>query len=445
MIPKRTHQSSIISVLLALGLICAPVAAQERKTVSEGLASRTGHGLKPDGPSGIFQAPSFPPGISLSERLSEDAAVAIALWNNAALEASLGDLGLARSDLVEAGLLRNLNLQVLLPIGPKPFEFALQAPIEAIWQRPRRVAAARLNLEQVSSALVQNGLDLARDVRLAYADLGLAEQKAQIARESSGLRARIAELTELRYKAGDISEMEALAVRSEARSFEEQAVLLEREVDTARERLRLLMGLRRDETSFHAAPGPVEAPHSAAWKGLMEAAMSSRPDLRAAELSIQAAAERARWERSRIMALVAPILSIKEVGTSGVRVGPGISVDLPLFNRNQGAVSRADVEVVRATLRYGALLDRIELEVREARLQLERALVSLGKIRDEVLPGVEEVIRLAERAYTVGDASYLYWLEASRQIYDVRSREAEALAALRRARAQLEHSIGRKP
>lgn len=172
--------------------------------------------------------------------------------------------------------------------------------------------------------------------------------------------------------------------------------------------------------------------------------MSSRPDLRAAEIAIQAATQRARWERSRILALVGPLLSIKGVGAYGIRTGPGLFGDVPVFQRNQGGISRADAEVERTTLAYLTLRDRVEFEAREARLQLLQAQESLRKIRSEVLPGVQEAIRLAEKAYTNGDASYLFVLEATRQIYDVRLREVEAQAGVRRAKAQLERSVGRK-
>jgi hypothetical protein len=68
--------------------------------------------------------PKIPQGISLAAGLSEDDAVAIALWNNAAFQADLAALGVARADLVEAGLLRNPTLQLLLPIGYKQSECA---------------------------------------------------------------------------------------------------------------------------------------------------------------------------------------------------------------------------------------------------------------------------------------------------------------------------------
>lgn len=133
--------------------------------------------------------------MSLEGALSEEDAVAIALWNNAELEATLAELGLARADLIEADLLVNPDLQMLFGIGTKPFELLLSLPIQAIWQRPRRVAAAELDLESVSHGLIQNGIDLVRNVRIAHAELILAEQQAKIQAEAAHLQNQIANLT----------------------------------------------------------------------------------------------------------------------------------------------------------------------------------------------------------------------------------------------------------
>ncbi|MGH9659141.1 MAG: TolC family protein, partial [Bryobacteraceae bacterium] len=161
--------------------------------------------------------------LFVSDELSADDAVALALTNNTALAAAAAELGIAQAELAGAGVLRNLSFQALFPVGPKPFESVLQAPIEAIWQRRRRIAAAKVNLEAVAKTIVQAGLDLARDVKRAHLGLAHAERRAAIARESAELRHRIADLTDRRLAAGDIGEMEAGLARLEARSAEDSA------------------------------------------------------------------------------------------------------------------------------------------------------------------------------------------------------------------------------
>ena len=101
-------------------------------------------------------------------------------------------------------------------MGAQQFEWTLQFPFEVLWQRPRRVAAAQLNLESVSQRLVWDGLTLVADVRGAFADTLIAERRLALTGESAILTRRVADLTESRLRAGDISELEARGARSDA-------------------------------------------------------------------------------------------------------------------------------------------------------------------------------------------------------------------------------------
>ncbi len=435
-----------VLIILGLGpLLAGQPQAADRSQVSTRVEQRTGYGLNPRlAPRSLTPQPfALPPGVSIAGGLTQDEAVAIALWNNAALDAAVSALGLARADLIEAGLLRNPSLQMLLPVGPKPFEFLLQAPIEAFWQRPKRVAAAKANLEAVAEALVQNGVDLTRDVRRAHADLWFARQRLGILREAAGLRTNIDQLTRKRLEAGDISEFDANLASIDARSAEDLSARAVRDAELAEERLRTFLGMRGDRTPLQPELKSVEPATDQPIDELIEAARSGRPDLRAAELNVEAIVKRAGWERSRIFASIMPALSTKRVGDSGIRSGPGIQLEIPLFHRNQGAISRADAEVERAMLQYLALRDLIELEVRDAALRAVQASESLKRVRSNVIPIAKEEIQLAENAYSRGNISYLNVLEATRQLYDALLREAEASGDVLRAQAELARGIGK--
>ena len=92
-----------------------------------------------------------PPGVNVDDGLTPDEAVALALWNNPAFLVTLDDLGFARADLIEARQIRNPVLSLLFPWGPKQFEATLQLPIDAIWQRPRRVKAAQFDADAMAA------------------------------------------------------------------------------------------------------------------------------------------------------------------------------------------------------------------------------------------------------------------------------------------------------
>lgn len=414
-----------------------------RPSIRREMEQRVGRTV-PDQPSSPRRAFTLPPGVSLTGRLSADDAVAIALWNSSALEANLAAVGIAQADLLDAGLLRNPNFQSLIPVGAKPFEFLLNWPIEDLWQRKKRVLAARRNLDVVATGLVQNGLNLIRDVETAHADLWLAEKRTETLRESASVRGRIAVFTERRRDNGDASGLEVSLARADARSADELAKRAAGDIEVARARLNQLIGLRDSPRALSAqarAQWPVLAPVDE----LVQSAFSSRPDLRAAELAVEAGSYRAKWQRSRILGMVIPMLSIKESGSpQAVRAGPGLTAEIPLFNRNQGQIARADAEVMQAAWRYAALRDQVEGEVREARARLEQARASLELLRTGIRPAVDQAIGQTEAAYRNGDASFLNVLETTRQKFDAVLREHEAEAALARAYAELERSVGKK-
>jgi outer membrane protein, heavy metal efflux system len=430
--------------------------------VSKEVEARTGHKINPTAKAAGFESPEA---VSIGDGVTEDEAVAIALWNNADLSAELTALGLARADLIEAGQLRNPSLTLIFPFSTRILEAVANWPFEALWQRPRRVAAARLELERVGETLVSRALDLVRDVRLAYTDYAAARTRAGVAEEVVRERREIAVIVNARFRAGDISELETNASVVDARLAEEQAVRFSQEVSLAQERLRALLGLGAEDPALKLISPPPPAPdtsqlinvrasttssgtptvtnESETLGELIKQALDARPELKAGELAIEAAGARAKWERSRIIA-VSAIAKEYGRGASGWEQGPGVQIELPIFNRNQGGISRAEAEIERAARQLVAARLRVVAEVREAYTQLTQSREAYRLWRTRVLPPLEEEIRLAEMAYRAGDVAYLFVLETSRRLTDARLREADFQSAIARAQAQLERSVGRR-
>ena len=113
-------------LVLTLGVAaaaCATTQAPDRAKIATAITERSGvdaKGLPAPGPK---WAP--PPGTSLDDGLTIEEAVGIALWNNPDFQVALTSLGIARADLVEAGLLKNPVFSLLFPWGPKQLEFTL--------------------------------------------------------------------------------------------------------------------------------------------------------------------------------------------------------------------------------------------------------------------------------------------------------------------------------
>lgn len=427
------------TLALALGLAgCATMTgAPTTVDVDTAVRARTASGLRLEG-----QDP-LPPGVNLTDGVTQEEAVAVALWNSPSFQATLADLGLARADLAEAGLLRNPILSLLFPIGPKQVEFTLQFPFDALWQRPARVAAARANAQAIGERLVWDALSLVAQVRTAHADAIVADRRLALATENADLLRRFADITDARLRAGDISELEARAPRSDASRAGVIRRAAEHDRDLARLTLAALLGLDRP-------PGQMQPGPSAAYDGppcvvddaRLKDALASRPDVRAAELTIEAATARARWERSRVLTLVG-LLDANGQGDEGFELGPGVNLDLPVFNRNQGGAARATVEIARASHLYAAARARVIAEVRSASVRVGQAQESLDAWKSDIVPSLETERRQAESAYQAGEVALFNVLDVSRRLVDSRMRQLDAEADVYRSRIALERALGR--
>jgi outer membrane protein, heavy metal efflux system len=387
------------------------------------------------------QTPSLPAGVRIDDGLSREEAVAVALWNNAAFQVSVSQLGFARADLVDAGIILNPVLSLLFPWGPKQFEATLRWPVEFFWERPRRVSAAKLSLESAAKSLVQSGLDLALSVRIAYTDLALAVARHNLATEAAATLQRIDTLTQSRLAAGDIAELDARAARVDAVRSAQDAERAVHDVTLARERLRLLMGLPPDDASLGTLQASGDADRCGTPAEILKRALAARPDLRAAELSVEAAAARLGWEQSRILTLLL-VLDANGEGKEGFEMGPGIDLSIPFFNRNQGGRLRAQTELERASASYVLLQQQVGLEVREASTLFDQARQSRLAWRDQIVTPLGANLSAAEASYAAGESSYLFVLENSRRLIDARIREQEIAADEQRAEARIERAAG---
>lgn len=420
---------------------CTVHSIHDKSYVSNSIHNRTGHELRLIEEVGVFKLPD---NAFLADGLTEDEAVAIALWNNAQFQADLLELGFARADLIEAGLLRNPVLSLLFPLGPKQLEATLGLPIEFFWQRPKRIAAAKLNAEHIADNLIQHGLNLIRDVMVAYAELALARECARIIEEEAALQREIADIASMRLRIGDISGLEETAFHLEAARTEEASVRFARDAKLAEERLKTLMGLRLEEIMLQLSPAPVSFEFEHQTSDLLTAAFAARPDLRAAEIAIEAVGNRVGWERSKIFNLTA-VLDANGEGKEGFEMGPGVQLELPILNWNNGKILRAKAELAQVARQYIAVKHQIAQEVQEAYANYLAAQKALKILRMDILPAATTAANNAQKAYSVGEISYLELLDFKRQLLSSRLREVEAEADMRKAEAGLKHSIGFRP
>jgi cobalt-zinc-cadmium efflux system outer membrane protein len=436
---ERSFMTTVIFLAVLSGCTGVPTTVDQSPVTSD-LVCRTGfQAHRPQ----CTQAPEIPPGVELGDGLSEAEAIACALWNNAPFHATLSRLGMARGDLVQAGLLTNPQLQLLLPGGSKQFEWTMYVGLEALILRRHRVEISERELCRTAQDLVQLGLNLVRDTRLAYADWVFAIERSGLAVQSREIRDRIAGMSAKRLEAGDISQFEVSVAEIDALRVTAEAAGLELEPAAASERLKNLMGLSNWDLEF--VPVPIAAPlrPSLDEDSLVAEGLATRPDVVAAWFAVDVARKRSEltkwsWLRFDLVA------DGNAAGNGPTNAGPGFRFDIPIFNRNEGLVMRAEWTADEAVHNYIATRDRATAEIRTAAIRLRQADATLTVLNADVLKRLSGAVELAERSYQDGAVPYFLVLQSTSQFIDAQIRQVELHANLRRALAELERSVGRR-
>lgn len=383
----------------------------------------------------------IPETVKLNDGLSEDEAIAIALYNNAQFQADLIDLSLANADLVTAGQLPNPLLSIIFPTGTDPLKGTLNFGIDALWQRPMRVKAAHLESERVALTIVNKGLQLIRDTKIAYANSLLANEQVILGNQNIVLRSKLAQIIRKQYEAGEISQMEASLAVSDSTLARQDVIRTVNRAQLSQLQLYQITGLDSYTDIIQLSPFTYKIQPIAALNSLIDTAFAKRTDLKAAEINIQAKGKQLGWEKSKIISLMGILSARRENGN--VFVGPGFNVGLPIFNWNQGNIKRKNAEIKQAAWQYLVIKRNITLEVNQAFNEYNAALQNNELWRSNAST-MDLVPEQARKAFEAGEITYLFYLETIRRFNDFKLRSLDAETALLIAEANLNYAVGTK-
>ncbi|MCE9575597.1 MAG: TolC family protein, partial [Deltaproteobacteria bacterium] len=148
--------------------------------------------------------------------------------------------------------------------------------------------------------------------------------------------------------------------------------------------------------------------------------------------AVSEAAAGAELARARADAVPTPSLALGAFATrepSGVAVTLGISVPLPMFDRNQGAVARAQAQAHQAALERRAAATELGLALDRADRVLAARRDDLRAFEASAIARVEKVRTMAEDAYRDGQGGIVELLDAHDAILEVQLRDVDLIEA----------------
>ncbi len=285
--------------------------------------------------------------------------------------------------------------------------------------------------------------EILSDVKRAFAALMASRRNVELTRETRDLAKAFHDVTNERFKAQAIPEMELLKAAVQLAKSESDLRLTEKDLAVSLKALHSAMGNidfpkekftgelynRFTVPSFEALRGQVLSLHP-----LLEAATKAKE---AAELNLSLA----RTERFPDVAF-----EIRG-GIDGERDGvieAGLAVPLPLFNRNQARISMAEIKIRQAEDQIQVIRNDLTLRLTEAYKNFTAAQDRVAVYRDEILSKAQKALDQTTEGYKQGKFSYLDVLDSQRTMAEARIAYAVTLGDLNFAGIELEKLTGTK-
>lgn len=382
----------------------------------------------------------------LEKPLDADAVVRVALLNNRELRAQLRELGVARGRLVQAGLVANPTVEAeLVPERDSDVELRVEYDISSLVLAPLAARAAESELKatrlQTASAVMQLGYQ----ARIAFYALQAAEQRLLLAQQTLDTLAAARDAAVALLEAGNIPE---LAAASQITAFERARISvaqLELELAAERERMQRLLGLHGKDTQWTIRREFPELPEELALAEKLETrALESSLELKAMRSRLDGAARRTGLARTQGLLPEVAVdvhalhVNPEEDDDTNWRWGGGISVGVPLFDRNQGTRRMVEAEFDALLERYQGTAVDLRSAVRDARNRVVSAHGRARQYERVIVPAQRTVLEQTLLQYNAMQVSVFQLLEARREQLDVELSRIDTLREYFTAAATLD-------
>lgn len=327
----------------------------------------------------------------LSQPLSMDDAVQVALLNNRGLQASYAELGLSEADRVQAGRLPNPGFtfsRTRANNGDLNIGRAFSANVLSILTLPLAAHIERRRFEQTKLETADALLNVAAKARRAYVDAVAAAQAANYADQIEDSADASAELASRMRQAGNFSKLDYAREQAFYADSVAQAAKARQQAVSAKEKLTRTMGVWGANTRYtlpdHLPDLPKERPP---LKDLEQFAMQNRLDIQAAKLRTQAVASSLGLSQATrfVNALDVGYLNNYETD-KGREHGYEISIEVPLFDFGSVKVARAQASYMQSVNRLAETAIDARSEVRESYSAYVTRYDVAKHYRDEVVP-----------------------------------------------------------
>jgi outer membrane protein, heavy metal efflux system len=393
---------------------------------------------------------------SASARISLDDAIRLALQHNHTLQALRSTIQQSLAEEITANLRPNptlgLDAQFIPIFQPNQltadyldqsaqFDAGIGYLFERGKKRQHRLQAAKDQTAVVRSLVSDNERQLVFNVSQQFVDVLLAESTLEFAQQDLDSFQKTVDISKERFRVGDMSEGDFLKIKLQLLQFQSDVSAAKLAKLQSLAALRQLLGFETVPDDYDVQGTLDYQPVHADLKDLKNVAATSRPDLRAAQQAVTAAESQLALQKANGKMDITGTFDYSH--TAGASSGSFFyNMPLPIFNRNQGEIARAQYGITQAQEQASETAQQVLTDVVTAfaNLQTNDQIIQLyqGGYVDEAKQSRD----ISEYAYRKGAASLLDYLDSERTYRANQLAYRQALASYMLALEQMRQAVG---
>jgi cobalt-zinc-cadmium efflux system outer membrane protein len=321
------------------------------------------------------------------------------------------------------------------------FDLGLSYLFERGKKRQHRLQAAKDQTAVTRSLVADSERTLTYNVTTNFINVELAESTLELANQDLKSFQETVDITEARYKAGSIGLDDLLKMKLQLLQFQTDVAQAKLAQVQGLSDLRQLLGYEQVNADYDVDASFDYQPMKGNLEDMQAAALKSRPDLQAAQQGITAANSAFNLQKAIGKRDVTGQISYTHLGDLN-DVSLFGSMQLPIFDRNQGEIKRAGIVITQAQEQQLYVNGQVLTDVRDAYEGWRANDEVVGLYRSGYLDDAQQSLDITDYAYKHGAASLLDFLDAERSFRATQLGYRQALASYLQALEQLREAVG---
>lgn len=307
------------------------------------------------------------------------------------------------------------------PLGPNQMNIHTDIPFERGHKREDRIALAREQKSLAELGVREVMRQVIFSVQSAFVDVQQAKENLKLAQDNLKSLENVVAINEARFKSGDLAQVELERSRLAALQYSAAVQQAQLQLEQARTQLQQLLGRKQKSADFDVTGAMRAAATFGPRDEVVRLALQRRPDYLLSQQS-QATSRadlRLQLANAKVDYSIGTEYTYQRAyGVGGSSLGLYFSMPLPVFNKNQGEIARAQREITLAGARSVALETSIQTDVEKAYRQYEVSKQLLTNVETSMLARARSVRDTTEYSYRRGEASLIEFLDAQRAFND---------------------------